>query len=214
MMSNIGQSNSAAAEVYKIREIVALFDDGKTLEEAIDTLDNNGFNRSDISLLATEKSVEEHLGHRFRRVEEIEDDDRIPRKAFVSEHDIAEGEAALVGGLLYIGAVAGSAIVVASGGALAFALLAAAVGGTAGASLGGLAAMALGDAHAEHLDKQLQKGGLVLWVRLRDQSREAIAENILSKAGGRDIHTHEIERTWGIDDIPLHDFNPDPFLED
>ena len=198
---------------YKIREIVALFDDSRTLEEAIETLDNNGFNRSDISLLATETSVEEHLGHRFKRVEDIEDDGRIPRKAFVSEHDIAEGEAALVGGLLYIGAVAGSAIVVASGGGFALALAAAAVGGTTGAGLGGVAASIIGEAHAEHLDNQLQKGGLVLWVRLKNDEMKNTAEKILSNAGGRDIHVHDIERTWGTDDIPLHDFNPDPLID-
>jgi len=138
----------------------------------------------------------------------------VPQKAFVSKSDVAEGEAALVGTLLYIGAVAGTVAVVASGGTFALALAAAAAGGMGGATLGGLAAATLGEVHAKQLEHQLEKGGLVLWVRLRDPSKEAPAEQILKKLGGRDIHTHEIERTWGTEDIPLHDFNPDPLLED
>ena len=36
---------------------------------------------------------------------------------------------------------------------------------------------------------------------------------VLKEAGGENVHVHEIERSWGLEDIPLSDFNPDPFLE-
>ena len=211
--SETEKETGTVEEIYKITEVVSLFDSSAALEDAIEMLLEKGFDRSDISLLATEKTIGAKLGHHYNSVEELEDDARVPRKAFVSSHDVAEGMAALSGGLFYVGAVAGALAIVASGGTLAFVLASAAAGGLGGAGVGVLAAEALGDAHASHLEDQLKKGGLLLWVRLRDPMKQGIVEASLREAGGDHIHTHEIEQTWGEEDIPLHDFQPDPLLK-
>jgi len=88
-MSNNIQSNDNGTATYKIREMVALFDDSNTLERAIETLQESGFNRADISLLATEETVDKKLGHHFKSIGELEDDGRVPQKAFVSKSDVA-----------------------------------------------------------------------------------------------------------------------------
>ncbi|MEP6828796.1 MAG: hypothetical protein ABI963_00525, partial [Rhizomicrobium sp.] len=56
-----------------IQEVVAVFDDSKALDDAVDRLETRGFDRAAFSLLANEASVAEKLGHRYQRVEEVAD---------------------------------------------------------------------------------------------------------------------------------------------
>ena len=57
-----------------IREAVGVLDDAKSLEDAIDELESSGFDRAEISLLASEHAIEEKLGHVYTKTEELEDD--------------------------------------------------------------------------------------------------------------------------------------------
>ena len=57
----------------KVTEAVAVFHDVSSLDAAVDDLRQAGFRRSDISLLASEDAIEQKLGHRYERVEELED---------------------------------------------------------------------------------------------------------------------------------------------
>ena len=56
-----------------VTEAVAVFDGVRALDAAVEALRRAGFRKSDISLLATEDAVEKKLGHRYERVEELED---------------------------------------------------------------------------------------------------------------------------------------------
>ena len=64
---------TTAPDAFRIREAVAYFDASTDLEEAIDELLSSGFDRAEISLLATERAVEDQLGHRYHKVAELED---------------------------------------------------------------------------------------------------------------------------------------------
>lgn len=178
-----------------IREAVGVFDDGETLQAAIDDLLSSGFDRAELSLLASEQAVDGKLGRHYRRVEELEDDTRVPRTAYVSTETIGDAEGALIGGLMYVGAVAAAGGIVASGGTLAAAIAGAAVAGGAGGVAGSVFAKLLGDRHAGHLQEQLEHGGLLLWVRTRDAAHEERARAILSRHSGRDVHVHDIAAT-------------------
>lgn len=43
----------------------------------------------------------------------------------------------------------------------------------------------------DFLHEQVERGGIVLWVALRDPSREGVAREILSRFGASDIHVHD-----------------------
>lgn len=178
-----------------VREAVGVFDSADALETAVDELQSSGFDRAEIGLLAGENVVVEKLGHLYKRTEELEDDDKVPRTAFVSTESIGDAEGGLVGALLYIGAIAVGGAVVASGGAPAAALLAAAIGGGVGGMAGiGLAGL-VGKHHADYLEKQLDHGGLLLWVRTRDPAHEKRATEILSRHSAHDVHVHGIAKS-------------------
>lgn len=175
-----------------IREAVGVFHDPDSLQEAIDELLSSGFDRAELSLLAGEHAVEEKLGHRYRKVAELEDDPRVPRTAYVSVESIGDAEGGLIGGLMYIGAVVAGGAVVASGGTLAGAFLAAAMAGGAGGLFGSALAKLIDDHHADYLQRQLDKGGLLLWAHVRDREHEQRAKHILERHSGEDVHVHEL----------------------
>ena len=45
--------------------------------------------------------------------------------------------------------------------------------------------------HGEHIEEQLNRGGLLLWVRIWDLDHQVRALEILSRHSGRDVHVHE-----------------------
>lgn len=173
----------------KVREAVAVFDDVSGLESAVDELHAAGFSESDISLLAADAAVERKLGHVYRRVEELEDEPRAPRTAFVSGKNLGERENRLVGSLTVLPTVLAAGTVVASAGAVAAAIVGTAI---AGALLGTVFTHWMDQRHADWLQGQLDRGGILLWVRTADEERERQALEILTRFSAHDIHIHEI----------------------
>ena len=174
----------------EIREAVGILDSEKQLQAAIDDLLSHGFNRAEISVLAPVSAVEEKLGHRFKSVAEIEDDPEAMSKAYVPVETIGDAEGAVIGSLFYVGAFAGI-VLVASGGALAAALAALALGGS-GTAVGVALARFIKQHHADYIADQLEKGGLLLWVRTWDQKDEAKAVELLSAHSAHDVHIHAL----------------------
>lgn len=174
----------------EVREAVGVFDSAETLEAAVDELQSSGFDRAELSVLAGADTIGKKLGHRYEKVAELEDDATVPTTAFVSTEAIGDAQGSLVGALLYIGAVSVAGAVVASGGALAAAIAAAAIGGTVGSMAGiGLSGF-IAQHHADYLQEHLDRGGLLLWVRTRDETHEKRATEILSKHSAHDVHVH------------------------
>lgn len=87
-----------------IREAVGYFETPDTLQEAIADMMSSGFHRADLSLLASEQAVEKKLGHKYRRVEELEDNPKAARCCYVSIESLGDAEGVLIGAPLYIAA--------------------------------------------------------------------------------------------------------------
>jgi hypothetical protein len=172
-----------------VTEAVAVFEDVGDLDAAVEELRQAGFRKSDISLLATEDAVERKLGHRYERVEELEDDPQAPRTAYRTRASVGDSEDMIVGSLTYLPAVVAAGTVVASAG-----VVAAAVTGTAiaGALIGTVLARWLDQHEAEHLQEQLDRGGLLLWVRTPDEAAERRALEILGRHSAHDVHIHQL----------------------
>jgi hypothetical protein len=179
-------------EAMGLREAVGVLGSAEALEAAIDELASSGFDRNEISLLATEKAVEKKLGHRYSKVAELEDDETVPRAAYVSTESTGDAEGALIGGLLYVGAIATAGAIVASGGTLAAVITGAALAGGTGGLVGAVLAKLVGDHHARYLQEQIDHGGLLLWVRTTTPEREARATAILARHSGQDVHVHTL----------------------
>ena len=166
-----------------IREVVAVFDDAETLDTAVYTLETRGFDRAAFSLLASEEAVAQKLGHRYQQVREVEDDPKVPRETFFSRISRLEAEYLPAPGLASIGA-----LMLAGVGSGLPALIAAGGGALIGAALGRL----IHERHARRIEEQLARGGLVLWVNVRDAREEKTAVEVLRAHSAHDVHAHKI----------------------
>ncbi len=175
-----------------LREVVAVFPDERSLDAAIDDLEEHGFDRAEISLMASEQAVTQKLGDRYRRIEDAADDPSTPRQVPIMPEDRGAGTGSLIGGLAYVGALAAIGTVVASGGAVLAAVAAAVAGGASGGALGGIFAKWLGDRHAREVADQLRRGGLLLWVNIRTPECEAKAIELLQRHTGVPVRAHDI----------------------
>jgi hypothetical protein len=173
-----------------VREAVGVFKRAEDLQDAIDTLLSSGFHRASLSLLASEHAVREKLSHWYGQVGALADDASIPRVAYVSPEAIGGAEGAIIGALMYVGAVAATGVVVASGGTLAALLIATTLAGGTGAVVGSILAKFIGDHHARHLQEQLEHGGLLLWVRTWNEADEHKVMKILQSHRATGVHIH------------------------
>lgn len=170
-------------------EAVGVFDDVSSLDAAVEELHRSGFPKDHISLLASEDTVERKLGHRYERIEELEDDPNAPRQVYRTRESLGESEGLLVGSLTYLPAVLAAGTVVASAGVVAAAITGAALGG---ALLGTVLSHWMDKRHADWLQEQLDRGGLLLWVRTPDPESQQQALSILQQHSAHDVHLHKL----------------------
>jgi hypothetical protein len=206
MSDNVGEN------VVPVREVVAIFADSTALDAAIEGLQIAGTDRAAISVMASKDAIDKELGHMFRPVPGLPDAANAAPDVAVSRYEMAEGMGAVISVPIYIGATAGLIAIFATGGGILAAAAMGLVGGSVGGGFGAIAARALGKQHADHVEDQLQNGGLLLWVHAADQADETAKIALLRSLGGHHVHGHTYERQWGIDEVPLHALQPDPFL--
>lgn len=173
------------------REAVAVFEDVAELDDAVRRLIEAGFKEADLSLLADRRTVERKLGHTYEAVEELEDAPGIPRVAYRRLSDPAASEGRFIGALTYAPPLLAAGAVVASTGFVTGLVIGAAVAGT-------LAANVLGHVvdrrHADWLQEQLDRGGILLWVQVKDDEAAAIAVRLLTRHAVHDVHLHEVPK--------------------
>ncbi|MPY70826.1 MAG: hypothetical protein GEU92_12135 [Alphaproteobacteria bacterium] len=178
--------------VYPGREAVGVFDDFASLQGAADELLTSGFNRADLSLLASRRRIVAKRGKPYANVREAEDDRDAPFINYIGPDSPTVAQGFLVAIGVYVGAV-GAALVGATQGLAVTPLIGmVALAGLGGGAVGGAAAWALRREHGNYLREQLADGGLLLWVRIPDETKEARATGILERHGARDVHVHEL----------------------
>ncbi len=202
----------AAAGGATVREAVGVFHNRDSFQASVDELLNSGFDRSELSILAGQRTVEENLGDVYEKVADLEDSPTAPRTAYIGKDSMVEAKTGIVGGLAYVGALAAVGSVVASGGTVGWAVVGALLAGGGGGALGAWISRHLGRDRAKSVEEQLAKGGVLLWVRVRDEDREKRAVDILTRHSADDVHIHDLPALSEPEKDPLTGVEPDPFL--
>jgi len=174
------------------REIVGVFHDEPSLQKAVDELLIAGFDRSACSLVADPAAVEKKLGHPYQKAVDLEDDDDVPRIAYIGRDSRVEAEGVAIGVPAYVGAVFAAGIIAATDGTVLAVMAGTAAGGLVGGIIGAQLARYIGRHHTRYLAAQLAKGGLLLWVRVHDPEQEKHAGEILGRNGAEDVHGHDL----------------------
>lgn len=193
---------------YNEREAVAIFGDEVSLNAAVDALIQAGWAANDMSLLGHADKVDELQA----RASELADKADAPRAAYISPDSKVEGSAAAVGGPALIAGLGATAIITSGGLALLPTIAVTAGSAALAGGIGLLFTRAFGHKHAAHVQDQILNGGLLLWVKARDAATDNQLLATLRDNGGRNVHMHITTRSWGVDDVPFHDTQPDPLL--
>lgn len=207
-MTTSGQGTTDGNFGYQEREAVAVFASEAALNAAVDALMQIGIRQADLSVLAASETLSASTP-----ASALEDKDDTARAAYVTPDSRTEGAAALTGGPALVTGL-GAALVAGTVGAALIPALALTIGGTlATGSAGFVLSRFFGRKHAEAVRQQLANGGLLLWVHDPDAKDDTKILEILKQNGGRDAHIHVVHRTWGTEDVPFSESQPDPLLK-
>ncbi len=174
-----------------IREVAGIFKDSNALQDAIDELSISGFERYELSVIGSEKAMKDKFSVAFKNPKSLIDNPKTPRGVNIATEEMGVAEGAVVSGGVLIGVVA--SLIAAGGVAVHSVIPAAVIGATAGTAFGGVMAQLIGNAHAERLQKQIDKGGLILWVRVDNKTKEKLAYDILQGHDAKYVHVHDIK---------------------
>lgn len=174
--------------VIEVPEAVGVFDSFETLQAAFYGLRDAGFHHSNTSILGGEKALKEKFGDTFWYSKDLEDDPHAPRANFVSEEAMGELEGAIVGGAVLIPSYIAMAAAAAAGTATAAAV---AIVGIPAAIIGTLLARRADKHHKDYYARQIEHGGILLWVRVDDMEKQRKAVEILKSHSGKDVHVHD-----------------------
>jgi hypothetical protein len=103
---------------------------------------------------------------------------------------IGEFERAIAGGVFVNGSHVAVAALLTTASTLAASIAATVIGGGLTAVIGSLLAMRV-SRHHKYQGEQVRHGGLLLWVRSRDEERQRIAQEIMRAHSGHDVHVHD-----------------------
>jgi hypothetical protein len=204
-------SGTEVLERVKVREVAGVFRSRDTLDAAVAGLLSSGFDRADLDVVVSTEA-RRRLGSVDVPAEEIPEVPGVPRQPVIAREDLVLVSSLVLAVLVFAAAAAAAGFVVASGGELVWAGVAAAIGAVAAAVLGAQLARIFTRKHIRELEAQLIERELVLLVRVRSPEAEAKAARILVEHGAQAVRVHEIAIDKRLEDLPLHSLRPDPWL--
>lgn len=152
----------------EIREVVALFDTRAGFDRAVAALLQAGFDRSDLSVLASHSSLAVA--------------DAKPAKP----RD--EALTGLVGELKYAFPLTTAGLIAIVGGPIEAALAALVAAGLGGVAIKDYLDELTSHPKTDEFTRALEAGGVILWVTVADEAGEARATEVLEREGGRNVH--------------------------
>jgi hypothetical protein len=108
-------------EELSVREAAGIFETAESFKSAIEDLLSSGFDHAEISLLGSQSAVEQKLGYRYETTSELVEMEGLPRISRLPESAVGNAQGLLIGGLVYVGALAVAGPILIAGGSLAVA---------------------------------------------------------------------------------------------
>ena len=151
----------------EVREVVALFSTRAGFDRAVEALLAAGFDRADLSVLASHTSLEA-ADPKYR-----------PRD---------EALTGLVGELKYAFPLTTAGLIAIVGGPIEAALAALVAAGVGGAAIKDYLDELTSHPKPDEFTRALEAGGVILWVRIDTPDQEAQAASLLEREGGANVH--------------------------
>ena len=163
----------------KCYEVVGIFTTIEELDQAVGELFTHGFDQSSLSIPSNEIEIKQKLKRNYKSIADLADNPNVPRTSFQAEENIGIAEGAIISVLIYIGAMVTAAIIISKGKDLDYTLTVIAIITGAATAIGILLAIMLNNHHKNYIKNQLKKGGLLLWVQLKNKSQANVVIKVL-----------------------------------
>lgn len=174
------------------REAVGTFRSEEQLEAAVSELASAGWDRAEMSLLGAHSMIAPHVETPPQGARKASDDPDLPRGSVVSDDDMRQGRTLASGMAGVVAAFGAAGAVVVTGGTALAAVVGAAVAGGGATAAVHAAGRWLSGRHDDFLQEQIDRGGILLWVALRQPGQDQKAQEILRRHGAENIHVHEL----------------------
>ncbi len=197
--------NAINKKLEQHKAVFGLFNERSTLEKAIRDLKDHEFFASDISVLMSSTGETKQFA--------LENSTKAPEASMIS----AISGAALGGTLGWLAGVGMLAIpgvgpLVAAGPIMA-ALAGTTLGGAFGGVAGALVGLGIPEYEAKRFESSINQGGILISVRVTDNTAEALAKDILNRCGATDISV-KTDQTASPPKRPPNDFDKRPYRDD
>lgn len=169
------------------RNVAGVFHEIVAFERVLDTLLEEGFDASEVSILGSHEAILKHFG-RLPDISELTDARDTPREALRNEAALHKAIDYIANTLALISEVGVAAAAYAVGGPVGVAAISADVTDT---TIDSVLSGYIDDKYRDRFEQNIRDGGVICWVRTPENDDVAAATRIMTAAGGQ--HIHEIE---------------------
>lgn len=158
------------SSIEETTEIVGRFADRANFKAAVETLLAAGFQSSDLSVLDTHEalSASESAGAAWQ-----------------------EAMIGLVGEIKYVGPITAAGLIAVATGPMGAAIAGLVAAGLTSVALTELLTTLRATPHTEQFARALESGTVLLWVAVENDQQSKAAQDILSRHGAQDVHSHQ-----------------------
>lgn len=177
--------------VAKLKQTAGIVKDEQSVIEVVDDLYQEGFDRHEISTQAEPETLEETFGKKYIKPEILENNPNTPKQNPTMPEDYYWTIAYMVAIPMYVGmilALVVGGIIHQSTMRIINELI---IGAIIGGGLGAIVAYRYHRKHTKQINKQLKKGGFVVWVRTMSQKKINKAKEIFKQHHASDIEVQE-----------------------
>lgn len=171
---------------FRAKDAVGVFTNQHDLDEAIAELEASHFPRHNISVVGDKSKLVNRFGSDAVEPEVLDNNPMVPKDAplRIEEKNIGAGVIVSVPGYI-VACIAGIIVYPASTIVLVAAMI---TGGIIGAGLGFLALTMIKAKRDARIQRQIDKGGLTLWVKTLRPEEEKAAQTIMMNHGAKNVH--------------------------
>lgn len=171
-----------------MKEITGIFSNKSSLDEAFEKLKLYGVSKDDISLLATEKQIKRSLGTTdYASVLDLRDRSDLPRISYISEKSLFSIESIFITFFSYVGIAIAVTFAIFKHKSVGFDV---AIGFTVGLFMNFIALVISGiirKRHGDYIERKLDKGGLLFWVKVRNRSNVRTIYRCLKESSAQNL---------------------------
>ncbi len=174
--------------VKKSYEVEGIFKSKDELDQAVNELFVHGFDQSSLSVLSDKIIIHQNFQKKLKDILDLANNSSVSRTFFLAEENIGLAEGAIISVLMYVGTLTAAGIIILKGGNVKLTLTIAVSIGILFTLVGIWLANIIRKHHKEYIENQLKKGGLLLWVQLKNKSQLNIVKAVLEKNNAINVH--------------------------